>query len=169
MKYFDSFIAIYWVEVDSPHTAEPIRGQYSMGGTEYWWGISVNESQVVLQCLHITGVNHMAGWWMFIWAVSREKVPNVQKKDRRAWLRPPVFWYYFFWKCLIFFWKSRCRTKRPRAPVLLLVWQWLRTLGTFSHGRLVDVYLWAPYEDWYFRFQASLTQPGWLCCWTRKF
>ncbi len=40
------------------------------------------------------------------WVVPREKVPSVL---------------------------SRCHTL-PCAPVLLLVWQWLRTLGTFLHN-----------------------------------
>ncbi len=61
--------------------------------------------------------------------------------------RPSFFWYdtdflgfFFFWKFLdfFFFWKVGVILKegraRPRAPVLLLVWQRLRTLETFLHN-----------------------------------
>ena len=40
------------------------------------------------------------------------------------------FFFNFFF---FFFFSYQFHTKiRPRAPILLLVWQWLRTLGTFS-------------------------------------
>ncbi len=71
---------------------------------------------------------------------------SYQKKDGCTCPRPPFFWYdaelkkklgeknwekkfqnFFKRKNL----KSWCHTKRS-APVLLLVWQWLRTSGTFS-------------------------------------
>ena len=63
---------------------------------------------------------------------------------------PPSFGMtptFFFWNCLFFssssffffFWKvcviPKERWTRPCAPVLLLVWQWLRTLGTFLQLR----------------------------------
>ena len=64
------------------------------------------------------------------WAMSCKKVPNVLSRchtNRRTGERGHRLFRFFFWK-------SRCHTKRPRMPVLLLVWQWLRKLGIFLHN-----------------------------------
>ncbi len=63
---------------------------------------------------------------------------SYQQKDGRTGPRPPFFWYdtdfleFFFFKFLICFFFQK-KSKKSVAT-LLLVWQRLRTLGTFSRN-----------------------------------
>ena len=80
-----------------------------------------------------------------IWAALHEKVPNVLNRCNPSilllvWHRLFIYIYFFFFfkkkKFLDFFFGKvgvipKEGRARPRVPVLLLVWQWLRTLGTF--------------------------------------
>ncbi len=76
-----------------------------------------------------------------IWAVVSKKVPNALLLVWHRLFRifPKKFFFGNFWIFFFFFFGKvgdipKEGRARPRAPVLLLVWQRLRTLGTFLRG-----------------------------------
>ena len=91
----------------------------------------------LLHDYHIKGDNNLFKFWS-IWAALREKVPNVlsrchtkRRMDGLHRLKKKKFKKCFSKK------KNKqlnscCHTKRRMDPSILLVWQRLRTLGTFS-------------------------------------
>ena len=65
----------------------------------------------------------------YIWTVLREKVPNFLSRCHTKRRTGAAIFEFFFWKVDVMPKEGRAR---PCMPVLLLVWQRLRTLGTFS-------------------------------------
>ncbi len=64
-----------------------------------------------------------------IWAALCKKIPNFLSHchtKRRTGMRGLLVWHRLFQK-------KNLKSRWPRSPVLLLVWQRLRTLGTFLH------------------------------------
>ena len=101
-------------------------------------------------------------WTMYTWVTSREKVPikcpeslPYQKKDGRAWLRPPFFWYdtdfldfflqkIYFWTFffghffIIYFLKSRSHTKTRAGAATRAC----RSFGMTTTQAIRDLFMW---------------------------